>query len=397
VCPGAKDLAFSTALQPETPRAHGILYVRAGARGSCAMNRTIHSIVKQAAGVSAVLLLVNAGIPAAEAGTTMVKCSKASLQKAIDQANDGDTLEIEGVCMGNILIRDKALTLIGASSPGPHGITGTAADTDGVSIENSRGTHMEGLTITNPFHTGVRILYSSDVTMTDCEVNNSGSSIPDGATGIWVQDQSYFYGLRLRLDNNIRGLGALQNSRAWCDECDLNGNGSWAASAWRESFLTLRDSKVTGSRGLDARNGSYVDIDCASLASAHDCSLDTTNVAGLAYDRGTTAFYEAGDFNGSLWALDRSEIQMVGARQQSNPGINLIDSGSSIRLDTGSSGNSKLKGSTDVTGFSHALFYGGSTVLDGSLTCDQAGDAWVDSAIDLVSPGFTFNGCDHAP
>jgi hypothetical protein len=52
-------------------------------------------------------------------------------------------------------------------------------------------------------------------------------------------------------------------------------------------------------------------------------------------------------------------------------------------------------GHTDVTGFSHALIYGSDTVLDGSLTCDQGGNAWVEPGINLT--GYTITGCALAP
>jgi hypothetical protein len=167
--------------------------------------------------------LLAAALPAtALAKTYTVDCTKnGKLQATIDSAADGDVIEITGICMANILIRDKGLTLVGAASPGPHGITGVAANTDAVSIQHSRGTHLEGLTISNPHFAGVRIRFFSSVTMADCEVSNSFSG---QATGIWVQETSTFNGTRLTLDDNLRGLGAAQQSRAFCRECDLNDN-----------------------------------------------------------------------------------------------------------------------------------------------------------------------------
>lgn len=342
--------------------------------------------------------LIVFGLPAtAWAKTYKASCDKgAVLQKVIDGAVSGDTIEISGICMGNITIRDKALTLTG-SGPGPNGITGTAANTDGVRIENSRGTHFENLTISNPFFTGVRILFQSDVTMTDCTVSN----ISGGAgTAIWTHDSSYFSGTRLRLEGNLRGLGASNESRVWCHECDLLNNGSaefggWAASAWQTSQITLLDSVVTGRRGLDARRYSYIDIDCVSYTSPHDCSLAVSDVAALAFVHSTANLYEAGDFTGRLWALDHAEVQLGGARQTALSGVNYIDSASSLRVEGGSTGHSRLTGDTIVSGFSHALFYGADTVLDGSLGCDAGGDAWVEPGIDMSS--YTVSGCDHAP
>lgn len=328
------------------------------------------------------------------AANRMVDCSKGDdLQKEIDKAASGDMITIKGVCMQNIVIAGKALTLVGDASPGPHGITGVNPNTDGVSIESSSGTHFEDLVINNPLFTGVRIRFNSFVTMTDVEISNCGGG---GATGIWVQEGSGFDGTRLRLDDNLRGLGATSQSRAFCYECDLNDNASWTATSSRGSTVSLLDSEVNGARGIDALQGSYIDIDCLTHGSAHNCSLTATTVAGLSFWNSTAAFYGAGDFSGRFLALDRAKIQVLGARQQSNPGGNSIDDNSSLEV-RDLAGNSRVMGHTEISGFSNALFYDASTVLDGTLNCSAAGDAWVDGGIDLGTPGYTITGCDHAP
>lgn len=343
----------------------------------------------------AVVLGAAAG-PAA-AATTLVDCTKNDkLQQEIDKADDGDTIQIKGICMENIVIRNKALTLVGYNSPGLHGITGVATSTDGVRIESSRGAVLQGLTISNPHFSGVRIRFNSEVEMIDCEVSDSFAG---GATGIWVQEGSRFFGLRLTLNDNLRGLGALQYSRAFCQECDLNDNVNWAASALDHSVLSLQDSEVNGDRGLQVNAHSYADIDCAAVGSGHACTLDT-NLAGIASQYSTLAFYDAGhdegDFNGNFHAAEHSQVQLFGTRQQVNPGTNNIGGGSSLRVEPFSA-NSQVVGHTEVSGFSHALFHDASTVLDGSLSCSAGGDAWVDGAIDLVTPGYTITDCDQAP
>jgi hypothetical protein len=342
--------------------------------------------------------LLAAALPAtALAKTYTVDCTKnGKLQATIDSAADGDVIEITGICMANILIRDKGLTLVGAASPGPHGITGVAANTDAVSIQHSRGTHLEGLTISNPHFAGIRIRFFSSVTMTDCEVSNSGSALPPpGATGIWVQETSTLNGTRLTLDDNLRGLGAAQQSRAFCRECDLNDNVQWAASAVQNSAISLLDSAVTGLRGIQATEQSYIDIDCISHDSTHPCSLDAGAVAGTAQWQSTVVFYEAGDFNGRVQVNDRSKASLYGARQQAITGNNGIGDESSLDVGPGDTGESRLMGSTNINGFSHAQFYGAGTDLDGSLNCGAGGDAWVEPGVDLTN--FTITGCDHAP
>lgn len=327
--------------------------------------------------------------------TVKVDCSKnGKLQSTIDGAASGDTIEITGICMENILIRDKALTLMGAANGGPHGITGVTANTDGVRIESSRDTVLKNLVISNPLFGGVRIRYHSTVEMSDCEVSNSFAG---AGTGIWVESGSRFIGTRLRLDDNLRGLGAAQQSRAFCFECDLNDNVQWAATATQNSVISLLDSVVTGVRGINAQEQSYIDIDCASHVSPHACSLAPTSIAGQALWQSTVGFYEAGDFHGRVEASDRSKAHLIGARQQSIAGDNGIEDESSLNVGPGATGNSRLMGTTNLNGFSRAQMADASTVLDGSLNCESGSDAWVDPAVDLLTPGFTFNNCEHAP
>jgi hypothetical protein len=336
------------------------------------------------------------GMPAtALAKTYKADCTKATdLQKIIDSTVSGDTIEISGICMGNITIRDKALTLSGIGA-GPNGITGTAANIEAVLVEYSRGTVLTGLTISNPHFTCIRIRFHSEVQMFD---SNVSGCFAGAATGIWAQEGSTFTGTRLQLDNNLRGLGAFQDSRAWCYECDLNNNVRWAASSWNGSQVSLLDSAVTGISGLDARDHSYIDLDCLSHVSSHACSLSVSQRAGFAYTGARVVFYECGDFQGRVEAYEKAIVQLYGARQQAiQNGGNWVDTEASLRVEPGETGNAKLVGSTHINGFSHALFYGSGTELDGSLNCDSGGDAWVEPGIDLVTPGYTINGCDHAP
>ena len=236
--------------------------------------------------------------------------------------------------------------------------------------------------------------------MTDCSV----SSV---FTAIWAEEFSTFTGTRLQLNLSTRGLGANKQSRAFCYECSLNENTSWAASAFQNSVLSLLDSVVTGRNGIEAQEFSYIDIDCAShVSSTPGCSLNATQSAGRALMGSTVTFYGAGVFSGQVTADDRSLAQLAGAQQQStglnNNNVvlsNRISNNSSLRVEPGDDGvntvASRLMGTTNVSEFSNALLFGGSTVLDGTLNCSSAGDAWVEAGV-VFTPG-SITGCEHAP
>jgi hypothetical protein len=369
------------------------------------MNKFLRSSNQLATGFLAVILLAVAWSPGAEAATRKVKCGKDDLQKVITAAVSGDTIEITGVCLGNFRIDRKDLTLMGASTAGPHGIQGVAADIAGLFISRSDKTSMQGLSFLNGADGGVLIDYSN-VSMTDCTVSNNAGR------GISVHQSSFFGGLRLQInDNASSGLVVINQSRADCVECALNGNSSYAAQSNFGSALTLWESVVSGKNGLYTGWHSWLDIDCsASFPATLDCSLHATQVALRAFEDSTVAIYAAGDFDGALMADGDSKVQLVGARQQSTgwksetdhaPRSNSVSNGSSLRVDPWDNtvaGSSRLMGITNVSEFSHALLYadsaGGDSALVGALNCGSGGDAWMDAGVDLTAGSIT--GCDHA-
>jgi hypothetical protein len=371
------------------------------------MGQFLRIINQLVSGFLAVMLLAVAWSPVAEAATRKVKCGKDDLQQTINAAVSGDTIEITGVCPGNFRIDGKDLTLLGGKSPGPHGIQGIASDTAALVISRSNNTHLENLSISDGAWQGVHAYYSF-FSMSNCTVSRNAHN------GINASNGSRLDGDHLLLEGNARGaLFAGGGSYASCLECDFNGNLRFAAVADGGSLVTLLDSVVTGRSGIASSNYSYIDIDCLSFPTSHPCSLHMNEIAGQSFTGGTVAFYGAGDFWGQVQAYDRSEAQLVGARQLSTgvirddsnpnpnptPRSNQIGSNSSLRVEPLEDvvvESSQLTGTTNVSEFSHALLYGDSTVLAGTLNCGSAGDAIVEASVDLA-PGASINGCEHAP
>jgi hypothetical protein len=369
-----------------------------------------HTINKVSTCVLAAALCTAGWSPVADAAIKKVKCGKDDLQKVIDSAVNGDTVELTGICSGNYRIDGKDLTLLGASTAGPHGIQGVAADTAALVISRSNKTHLENLSISDGAFWGVRAEYSL-FSMSHCTVSRNAHN------GINASNASRLDGDHLLFEGNARGaLFVGGASYADCEECDFNGNLRFAAVSNSGSTVTLLDSIVTGRAGIAATNHSYIDIDCRSFATSHDCSLHVNEVAGYANAGGAVWFYGAGDFWGQVEAGDRSEVALYGSRQQStgvirdnsglnpnpNPRNNLVWDNSTLRVDPWdgtAAGSSRLMGTTDVADFSHALLYGtavgGSSVLVGDLNCDSGGDAWVDAGV-AFTPG-SITGCEHVP
>ena len=115
------------------------------------------------------------------------------------------------------------------------------------------------------------------VVMTDCQIDNNAGS------GVVATDASNLTALRLQINGNTgNGFQAHRAATAFCDECDINGNGGWQGFSSFHALVSIRDSVVTGTRGLVATLNSYIDLDCASIATAHACSLAATDLASLA-------------------------------------------------------------------------------------------------------------------
>jgi hypothetical protein len=309
-----------------------------------------------------------------------VDCEKSSLQKAIDAASDGATIEISGICDENVLIEDKRLTLIGAEDGGPHGIQGDEP-VPAVEVLRSRDFRMENLSVSNGPDRGI-VAEESKVSLVDCEVSDNGS------TAISASDSSELWALRMTITGNGgSAFGVNYFSIGFCDECEITGNSRWVAYANRFSLTSIRDSVASGRLGLSSSSNSYIDLDCRSLVTGHDCALDITGRAGHAVYDSYLSFYSAGDFNGQVKADNRSKAELVGARQVS-PGFSGGDENDVLQ-------QSRLTGDTNLEGFSRALLRDES-VLDGTLNCGSGSDAWADSGV-VLEIGASINGCASAP
>jgi hypothetical protein len=341
---------------------------------------------------------------AAAARTTVVDCDQGkTVQRAVDRADDGDTVEVRGICHENVRIERKRLTLRGLD-PALDGIQGVAATpgvpalaiyyTDGVSIEN--------LSFSDGPDRGVGMWFSH-VTMTGCRIDGNGG------TGLWVSSSSFLDALDLTLSNNaVRGLLAQRSAAAFCTGCVVADNNLNAAVATTGGILSLLDSAVSGRHGIVASvPDSYADIDCVtSPTTAVPCGMSVTGRAALAFGGATAALFGAGDFTGQVVADDRGHAYVFGARQTApgttpggSPLPNLVSNLATLTAEPsidelGAAHQSQLKGHTAVEALSRALLLG-ETVVDGTLACDRAGDAWADPGV-VVTAGGAITGCEHA-
>ena len=340
---------------------------------------------------------------AATAKTSVVDCSKGqSIQAAIDKDVGPLDIEIKGICNENVRIERKQVTLRGVD-PTLDGIRGVAAtpSVPGLSIFYSDGVVIQDLSISDGPAVGVGMFFSQ-VTMERCRIANNAS------TGMNVSSASFLNALELTISNNVgRGLNVQRGAITFCTGCTLTDNVSNAAFATLNGTLTLLDSAVSGRHGIVANFGSYADIDCVSSPTTSvTCGMNVTGRAAFALGGATAALFGAGDFSGQLIAVDRGLVYLFGARQVA-PGTN--PGGFPVPNNVGGFGTlqaepfvdeldvahqSQLKGATGVNTFGRALLLG-ETVVDGSLTCESAGDARADPGV-VVTAGGSIIGCEHA-
>ena len=335
----------------------------------------------------------------AAAKTIPVDCTKGeSVQSAIEKNAGPLTIEVRGTCNENVKILHHDDVTLRGSSPTTDGIHGVASDPQfpAISVRHSDRVRIENLSVSDGPAGGIGIVYSRPTELQNCSI------IGNAATGLTAIN-SLVQGVELTISANQHGIQSVHGTFLSCLGCHFENNTLWAAQSNWGGALTLWDSVVTGQRGILSLNGGYADIDCLSQVSTYPCSLNVTGNAARAIGNATAALYVAGDFTGQVAAFDRGEIQIVGSRQiaSAQPGFgnitNVFDefatvSAGALEDENGVVQESRIK-TMNVGAFSRALLRN-ETVLDGSIQCNSAGDAWLDDTV-IATPGSTVSGCEH--
>ncbi len=305
-------------------------------------------------------------------------------------------IEIRGICQENVRIEGRGVTLHGLD-PANDGIQGVAATPPVAAFEihYAEDVRVENLSIGNGPSGGVTMRFSR-VIMEDCEMEGNALA------GVFVGTSSSLVASGLEMSGNgTQGLVAAGGSSVFCERCVLENNtGFQAVAGTGGAIVSLLDSTVTGARGIQASfEGAYIDIDCVSVPAPDPCSLNATTRAAFALAGGIAALFGAGDFTGRVDAFDRAHILFLAARQQST-GTNNINGFATLDVQPFEDESavlhpSQLRGTTNAGHFGRVVL-GDTTVLDGTLNCSSAADAWADPGV-VLTPGSSINGCEHVP
>lgn len=328
-------------------------------------------------------------------GGTVVNCNNGqSIQAAVDASVAPAEILITGICVENVLIRNKDISLRGTQKPSLDGIRSPTSSLPALTVRGTVIAAINDLSFSANPGTGVAIRGGADMTIANCLFENNAAS------GLRVDSGAFVIGNDLTFTANRGTSTNTSDAQFFCIACDVSGNSPAVVSS-RGAIVSLLDSVVTGRFGIIAADrGSFADIDCVTFDTPHACSMEVSQFAALGVAGGTAVLFGAGEFSGQLIADDRGTVRLDGALQKattSDEQPNIADSLGEIIVaplfDVDPPAQSLLR-DTEAAHFGRVLLTGNS-ILKGSIQCSGAADAFLDPTVITVQ-GATISGCEHA-
>ncbi|HEX2834239.1 MAG TPA: right-handed parallel beta-helix repeat-containing protein [Thermoanaerobaculia bacterium] len=337
-------------------------------------------------------------MPAASRGVptpaVVVNCNAGeSIQAAVDASRPPAEIRITGICVENVLIRDKDVSLRGTQRAGLDGIQSAVPSLPALTVRGSVLAQIDDLSFSNSAGTAVAIRGGANITVNNSLFENNG------AVGLRVDSGAFVIANGLTFTANPATNTSTSDAQFFCIACDFNGGGPAAVST-RGAIVSLLDSAVTGTLGIIADQvGAFVDLDCVTFDTPHPCTMNVTGPAAVGTFSGTAALTGAGSFTGQLIADDRGTVKLNGAIQRvtsSDGQPNIADTLGEIIVaplaDAAPPMQSLLRDTVSAH-FARVLLLNDS-VLKGSIQCSGAGDAFLDPTV-TRSAGSTITGCEH--
>jgi len=329
--------------------------------------------------------------------SVIVNCSSGQRIQAAVDANAGPVeIIVSGICVENVVIRDKDVMLRGGGKPSLSGIRSTDATMPALTIRGGGIDSVDSLSFSNSAGLGVSIQGTS-TTLTNCLFETNGAS------GLQVKTGAVVLATGLTFSGNVGASINVNDAQIFCTACDISGN-NFAVLAIRGAIVSLLDTLVTGRRGILAGDsGTIADVDCVNGGTTHPCGVQVTSLAAFAGGGGLASLFGVGDFTGRIGAVDAGTVSLFGSRQIAGaqpgqgPPTNNAEFFGRIEVGTNFDVNPPTQSrllSTDVTHFGRVLITD-DTVLNGTIQCSAAGDAWLDPTV-IALPGSAVTGCDHS-
>ena len=330
-------------------------------------------------------------LPRRPAATVAVNCNNGeSVQAAVDASSAPVEIQITGICVENVFIRDKDVSLRGTQAPSLDGIRSPTED-PALTIYGTVIAAIDDLSFSNSPETAVQIRSGARIAISNSRFENNG------LIGLIVDSDASVRGNGLTFRDNPDTNSIGIDATFICDACDFIGGGA-ASVSLRRGFVSLRDSVVTGDVGIVADEvGAFIDHDCASIETTHPCSMNVTGPAAISVFGGTAVLFGTGNFTGQLIVDDRATVRLNGAVQR----LGSVDGAPNIADNLGEIVVAPLTDpamqslilDTEAAHFARVLLTGNS-VLGGPLQCSGAADAFLDPTVARVN-GATVTGCEH--
>ncbi len=317
-----------------------------------------------------------------------VSCPAQSVQAAID-ANAGPVeIVISGFCTENVLIRDKDVTLRGATGPAVDGIRSTNG-TPALTVRGDGIDTIANLAFNKSTGPAVQIR-EANATLSNCQFASNGGTALNVLMGAFVIADTLVF------DGNVSRNMNVSDAQFFCTACDVTGNG-FALIATRGAIASLLDTAVNSGKGILATEaGTLADLDCFNANTAHPCFMKVSGVAAQALGGADVQLFQAGDFTGQVVASEGGTVALIGARQSVAGVTNVADFFGRIVVATlfdGPTPASSLLGSANVSHFGRLVVTDDSSIV-GSVQCTTAADAVLDSTVVNKAK---FTGCEHGP
>ena len=244
-------------------------------------------------------------MPQAYGADFVVNCNTPKgLQDALDQASDGDTINVVGgsTCVENIVIKLDHLTVDGK---GTATIDGSGDPASPTVIVHGTNVTITGFTITGGL-IGISVLRGASAVITDDTVENA-----------------------LR-----QGISITESSAAKILDCTVVSNGGNGIRVDRSSTADINDCFVSqnGNDGITSRRSSHVDLDGSTITFNGDDGVAVSQVSSLNLSEdGDTNFIHDNDDDGvTCGILSRLNVLAVQDFTGGNGDENSNTSGCSV-------------------------------------------------------------------
>jgi hypothetical protein len=322
----------------------------------------------------------------------VVNCNNGeSIQAAVDAAVPPMEIRIAGICVENVVIRNKDVSLRGTQNRSIDGIRSVDPATPALTVRGTVIAQISDLSFSQSAGTGFAVRDGARMTVVNCLFENNG------VAGLRVDSGAFVSGRDLTFTGNVNSNANTADAQFFCTACDLSGGGAAAVST-RGATVSLLDSAVTGEIGIVAdEGGAFIDFDCVSADTPHPCTMNVTGSAAISTVNGTAVLFGAGNFTGQLIADDRGAVRLNGSIQRlttSDGRPNIVDNLGEILVvplsDVTPEAQSVLR-DTQAMHFGRVLLIG-SSALNGSIQCSGAADAFLDPTVTRLR-GSSVTGC----